>query len=314
MAGGDVCTQVFNVIASAPVEPTDALDLPSSTVVDCCFVLPVLAQLSGTVDSENDTSSYLVYREQNITAIAMKLDKWVNGAWSEVAALTDDTYGTNYAFGFYQSLNADGTIFQNYRGYKLDWQSVLVAFSSGSYRIRTEETTIFSTTINNYSNEWCLNVYTPDRADGTVRISYIQNGIVGDPNNFKMLKDFADLDWFNQMRIPAFFGLETATYEREFVEYTNRQRVWIADQQEKEFSLNTKRLPASVHNLLKTDVLQADRIIVTDYNKNNAEQFIDVCVRGNSDYEPQWNESRSKLASVELKFILEFNNYRKKRC
>jgi hypothetical protein len=73
-------------------------------------------------------------------------------------------------------------------------------------------------------------------------------------------------------------------------------------------------LPESLHNLLKTDVLQADRIIVTDYNKNNAEQFIDVCVRGNSDYEPQWNESRSKLASVELKFILEFNNYRKKRC
>ena len=90
--------------------------------------------------------------------------------------------------------------------------------------------------------------------------------------------------------------------------------MWIADQQEKEFSLNTKRLPSSVHNVLKTDVLQADRIIVTDYNKNNSQKFIDVCVRGNSDYEPQWNESRSKLASVELKFILEFNNYRKKRC
>ncbi len=191
---------------------------------------------------------------------------------------------------------------------------MLNAFGAGSYRIRTEETSIFGPPISNYSNEWCLNVYTPDRANGTVRLSYIQNGIIGDIFDFKATKDFAALDWFNQIRIPAFFGNETATYEREFVEYTNRQRVWITDQQEKEFSLNTKRLPAIIHNVLKTEVLQADRIIVTDYNKNNADTFVDICVRGNSDYEPQWNESRSKLASVELKFILEYNTFRKKRC
>lgn len=314
MAGGDVCTQVFNVIQSAPIEPTDALDLPTSTVDDCCFSLNVLATASGTLDAENDKSSYLVCREPNISDILLKLDKYVGGAWSEVANLIDSSYGRNYPFGFYQSLNPDGSVFQNYRGYLINWQDVLNAFGAGSYRIRTEETSIFGGTISNYSNEWCLNVYTPDRANGTVRLSYIQNGIIGDIFDFKATKDFANLDWFNQIRIPAFFGNETATYEREFVEYTNRQRVWITDQQEKEFSLNTKRLPAIIHNVLKTEVLQADRIIVTDYNKNNADTFVDVCVRGNSDYEPQWNESRSKLASVELKFILEYNTFRKKRC
>ena len=314
MAGGDVCTQRFNVISSAPVQPVDALDLPNSTVTDCCFSLPVLATLAGTIDAENDQSSFLVCREENITNVDLFLDKYVSGAWSEVTALINDTYGTNYAWQFYQSLNADGTIYKNYIGYKLDLQSVLNAFGSGSYRIRTVETPITGSDISNYSNEWCLKIYSADRADGTVRLSYIQNGIIGAANDFTMLKDYASLDWFNQMRIPAFFGLETATYERDFVEYTNRRRVWIADQQEKEFSLNTKRLPADVHNVLKTDVLQADQIIITDYNKNNAQQFIDVNVRGNSDYEPQWNESRSKLASVELKFILEYNNYRKKRC
>ena len=41
MAGGDVCTQLFNVISSAPVEPIDVLNLPNSTVTDCCFSLPV---------------------------------------------------------------------------------------------------------------------------------------------------------------------------------------------------------------------------------------------------------------------------------
>jgi hypothetical protein len=314
MAGGDVCTQTFSVIANAPIETATALDLPASTVLDCCFTLPVLATASGVIDAENDQSSFLVCRELNITLVALKLDKWVNGAWGEVTALTNDDYGTNYAWQFYQSLNPDGSVDKNYIGYKLDWQLVLNAFSSGTYRIRTVETPITGSDINNYSNEWCLNVYTADRANGTVRLSYIQNGIIGDSNNFTMLKDYANLDWFNQMRIPAFFGLETASYEREFVEYTNRRRVWIADQQEKEFSLNTKRLSADVHNILKTDVLQADTIIITDYNKNNAEQFVDVNVRGNSDYEPQWNENRSKLASVELKFILEYNNYRKKRC
>jgi len=314
MAGGDVCTQLFNVISSAPVEPIDVLNLPNSTVTDCCFSLPVLATLSGTIDAENDQSSFLVARELNITNVDLKLDKWVGGAWSEVAALTDNSYGTNYEWQFYQSTNPDGSIFQNYIGYKLNWQSVLNAFGSGSYRISTVETPISGSDINNYSNEWCLKIYTAERADGTVRLSYIQNGINGDANDYNLLNDYANLDWFNQMRIPAFFGLETATYEREFVEYTNRQRKWITDQQEKEFSMNTKRLPAEIHNVLKTDVLQADQIIINDYNKNNAQEFIDVNVRGNSDYEPQWNESRSKLASVELKFILEYNNYRKKRC
>ena len=75
MAGGDVCSQVFSLIANAPVEPVDTLDLPTSTVTDCCFTLPVLSTLAGTVDAENDTSSYLVCREVNITAIALKLDK-----------------------------------------------------------------------------------------------------------------------------------------------------------------------------------------------------------------------------------------------
>ena len=314
MAGGDVCTQTFSIIANAPVVTTTELDLPASTLTECCFSLPVLATASGTVDTKNDQSSFLVCRELNIDIVALKLDKWVAGAWSEVTALTNNDYGTNYAWQFYKSYNPDGSVFQNYIGYKLEWQLVLNAFGSGSYRIRTVETPITGSDINNYSNEWCLNVYSADRANGTVRLSYIQNGIIGDSNDFTMLKDYANLDWFNQMRIPAFFGLETSTYEREFVEYTNRQRVWIADQQEKEFSMNTKRLPAEVHNILKTDVLQADQIIVTDYNTNNAEQFVDVNVRGNSDYEPQWNENRSRLASVELKFILEYNNYRKKRC
>ena len=67
MAGGDVCTQLFNVISSAPVEPVAPLDIPNSTVTDCCFSLPVLATLAGTIDSENDQSSFLVARELNIT-------------------------------------------------------------------------------------------------------------------------------------------------------------------------------------------------------------------------------------------------------
>mgnify|MGYP003625521136 FL=1 len=104
MAGGDVCTQLFNVISSAPVEPVAPLDIPNSTVTDCCFSLPVLATLAGTIDSENDQSSFLVTRELNITNVDLKLDKWVGGAWSEVAALTDNSYGTNYEWQFYHWL------------------------------------------------------------------------------------------------------------------------------------------------------------------------------------------------------------------
>ena len=159
MAGGDVCTQRFNVISSAPVQPVDALDLPNATVTDCCFSLPVLATLAGTIDSENDQSSFLVCREENITNVDLFLDKYVSGVWSEVTALNNNSYGKDYEWEFYVSKNADGTTYKNYRGYKLDWQLVLNAFGSGSYRIRTVETPIAGSDINNYSNEWCLKIY-----------------------------------------------------------------------------------------------------------------------------------------------------------
>lgn len=320
MSGGEVCTQTFNLISSAPVGADDALNLPETTVLDCCFSLSVLAQLSGTVDTENDKVRVLFAREENITDILLKLDKFVAGSFSEVANLTDDTYGTNFPFAFFQTLNADGSVLKNYRGYEIEWQKVLIAFGEGTYRIRTEETTIFATTVNNFSLEWCLKIYTPERADGTVRISYIQDGIIADINNYKLTKDYFGLNWFNQIRIPAFFGNETSTYEREYVEFTNRQRKSIADTQEPEFSLNTRRLPSFVHDILKTDVLQANQILITDYNKNNVKnangstKYVDFCVQGNSDYDPQWNESRSVLASVEIKFRLEFNTFRKKNC
>jgi hypothetical protein len=309
MALGEAIRQNFKVIKNNPSGELVELELPKSTVNDCCFTIPVLAKATGGDNYTDDQSSVLWWYDNGFTNAVLNLQKYENGAWSEVANLNDNTYGTYYQYGFEINDKEESLL-----GYLIDWKLVLNALGEGTYRVQTEESTVLGDTVNRYSIEWCLQTYTQYRANRTVRIDWYNIGIVGSLTNDKDTRDYGSLNWFNQLRLPdAIFGDATSTYEREFVRYQNGKQVWIQDDSVEEYTLNTGRYPSYLHTILKFDLLQSDAIFVTNYDKNAAQDYVDKEVIASSDYSPNWNYG-TKLADVSINFQQKYQNHRSKRC
>ena len=110
------------------------------------------------------------------------------------------------------------------------------------------------------------------------------------------------------------FGFPVSTYEQDLIQYQNGQRLYVEDEQEPEYVLKLVPTAAFIHTIMRTDVMQADTTLITDYNANNPELWVQKAVKKNSEYAPNWNKLTNKLASVEVKFIQEFNNLKKLRC
>lgn len=309
MALGEAIRQNFKVIKNNPSGDLVELELPKSTTNDCCFTIPVLAKSSGGDNYTNDRSSVIYFYGNGTTNAILNLQKYESDSWNEVANLNDNTYGTYYPFGF--EVNSKE---ENLLGYVIDWKLVLATLGEGTYRVQTEETTITGSTVNRYSIEWCLMTYTQFRANRTVRIDYYNVGIVGSLTDDKETRDFGSLNWFNQIRLPeSIFGDSSSTYEREFVRYQNGEQVWLQDDSIEQYTLNTGRFPSYIHTILKYDILQSDSILITNYDKNASQTFVDKEVVGASDYTPNWNYG-TKLADVSVTFEQKYQNHRSKRC
>lgn len=308
---GEAITQDFRFIATDPLPQTPALNLPASSTRDCCsdFALYALADTGSNDSYKNDISGILFWTSPAISTATLKLQKFENAAWVDKATFTDNTYGTNYAFGFF--VNDAG---EKFIGYQLEWKTILTAFGEGSYRVRLDVTATFGGTGSDVTPEYCLSQYTPARANKTVRVEYWLNGVLGINNDDKKVKNLGTLDWYNSLRLDGFFGFPDSSYEDEYIQYSNGQKVYVEDEQEPEYTLKLELTAAFVHDIMRTDVMQADRIEITDYNANNAQTFINKAVKKNSSYSPNWNRLQNKLATVEVKFIQEYNNLKKLRC
>lgn len=315
MALGEAIKEDFILIKNDPAEELIELDLPKSTLIDCCFSLPVLAKLTGGDRFTNDQSSVIYFYDQGITTASLNLQKWNGSNWVQVAALVDDTYGTNYPFGFAENQEGEKLL-----GYLIDWQKVLNEEGEGSYRIQTEETPIVGSTVNRYSFDWCLQTYTNLRADKTVRFDWFNTGVIGDLNDDKKVRDFGKLangnsyKWFNSLRMPdALFGNNTSSFEREFVRYQSGAETWIKDEQVESYQLITGYYPEYLHKFIKVDLIQSDELFVTNYFSNANSQHRERAVVPSSDYAPNWSYN-SKFASVEVTFEQKYQNQFHKRC
>ncbi|GAG96267.1 unnamed protein product, partial [marine sediment metagenome] len=167
MALGEAIKENFILIKNNPSQELVQLDLPKSTLIDCCFTIPVLAKLTGGDRFTNDQSSVVYFYDSGFSSASLNLQKYNGSNWIEVAPLIDDTYGTNYPFGFAE--NAGG---EKLLGYLIDWQKVLNAEGEGSYRIQTEETPVIGDVVNRFSFDYCLKTYNEIRANKTVRFDW----------------------------------------------------------------------------------------------------------------------------------------------
>lgn len=309
MALGQAITEDFVLLLKNPDAVVPVLDIPE-TNRQCCFQLGVLAEIDGTDDLKNDKSSKFFFFDEGYTGAIMILKKQVNGEYENVVVLSDTAFGEYYPYGF--ATNSRG---EKMMGYVLDWKLVLEAHGEGSYMIEALADTFTGGEKSFFSYEYCLLTYKPHRAEKTVRISFWQTGVMGNINDDAETIDFGDFTAFGQIRLPdSYFGNDTSNYEDSYVRYANGQQKWLTDSQDQFLELECRKLPAYLHDHLRSDILQADRILITDYNSRNPNKnLINKYVRRNSGYEPRWHRG-SMYAPVTIKFMKEFKNFIHKRC
>ena len=306
---GQSLKQVFSVIRDNPVsEP--ALEF-SETTTGCCLTLPVLAEETITNSYYNDVYGFIFFWGAGYDTADLKLQKYVNGAWTEVESLIIDTWGTHYDFGFYTNKLGENAI-----GYILEWQKVLtdIDLGEGYYRLKSSGTMMISADeTSQYSFEFCLQKYTEARADETVRFDYNLNGYLGSQSDDRLRRDFGNLNWPCQFRLPgAMFGWDKYPSERQFVKYQNGKQVWTKDISKEEYTLKTGLYDQALHRFIKHEIFQSDDLKVTDYNIDNPTRHQGRYVVPTGNYEPKW-DPQAKLARAEMIFEQGYQNNVRKR-
>lgn len=308
MARGEVHEAVMFVVSENPDKTILAPEKAATGIDDCCFILPLFGDTGDTDSFKNDRTGFFRSYPLTVTAVDLLIQKCVNDTFVTQHTIVDNTYGTFSSFG---TFTANG---RKYVSIYIDWTAILSAFGEGIYQIATDETNILASLSNQSqcSFAYRLQNFTADRANRTVRIDTVNNNILGDPSDQKKTTTFPT-DWNDGIRIPAWFGSDTSDYEEERTRYNDGFLQFLKDDQTEKYVLDTDRMPSDVHKYLKTNVLQANTILITDYNTDNANEHVNTQVVRDGGYEPQWSK-RSKLAKVSVEFKSAFDNMRKLNC
>jgi hypothetical protein len=274
----------------------------------CCYPFQVLADLSDPDDIfRNDFNSPIkIFPLQY--SVTMFLENLIDGVWGSPSStpitLNNNDLGTYYALGF-KSKN-----YYNYVGYRIDWAKVLddtaFGFGPGNYRIK------FQTPSGSlYSNEYCLNQFTTLRSDETVRFEYTLNSLIGDENQ-KRIRDFVDVNWTDQLRIDnAIFGSMSASFSSDSVKYENGNLQAISKGFEQSFICEFRILPLDQLIVLLHDVLMADNIKVSDYNRKGLAPYSNFEVEIAGSLEPSYEGNRAETAVTSLIFKSSWENNNK---
>ncbi len=302
---------IFFLVVDDPTATSPTPSAASSAGLDCCndFTYKVYANDSGK-DYENDKKDFnFVLNALFVSAVLtlQKFDDDIND-WADVVTLGDNTYGTFFPFAFFTSQKSE-----RYIGYLLEFSIVLANHGIGSYRVKCVGTLATTGTVSIYTDTYCLFFFIPDLVDGTVRFEYYRNGFVGNESDDEKVMEWGNLNFYGQTRLPGFFSFENEEGTKKNIRYENGQENWTEDEKTLNWIFRSKQLFWAAHKLLKTDVMQSDKLFVTDYNVDNIDNFVKKKVKSLPGYKPEFNYIRSKLAPVEIRFINEYNNFKKFR-
>ena len=301
---GEAFKKTFTLIKDG-LPDQSTVDYVATRAAICCFKIPVLA-MDDALDTDplkNDfTSVYFGYSDI-VTDVELKLYK------NDVlfGTLNSNTYGTFYDYGFH----TDGK--KTYTGYLINWQSILngVGLGEGNYYVKAVATKLTGGTYEEDSFSYCLYAYTANRANGTIRIEFYNNGILGDRNIDTDKVSYKNLNWYNSIRLKGIVLKESTTYENEMFQYTNGQRDDIKDEQEPVYDVLIKPIPYFLHKFLRNDVLQSTDLYISDYNANcKLKPFLMQNLKRYGNYEPTYTPLTMN-DDVTIQFIKKYNNLRK---
>jgi len=303
---GDAVTTTLTFLSSRIDEQIDDTVFLSPNTVDCCYELPVFGSQSDSDSLKNDVTRFLRGYEESITLVNLFLTKPSDSSFSEIS-LIDNSYGEFFPLGFHTD-----ELLRNYVGYKVDWRTVLAAHGEGTYQIRADKTGILPNLPSDYDFRYCAGNFSAQRANMTIRFSFSNSYILGDRFDVRKRVYFPE-NWNNQLRVEGFFGGDNSTYEKTFTKYRDESLRTVQDRQVEKYFMRVNQAPSLVHNYIKTEILQADDITITDYNQNNPNRHIETPVREPEGYEPAYRED-SLLANVDVSLTSRFDNKLKKHC
>jgi hypothetical protein len=203
---------------------------------------------------KNDRKSFIRAKVLDTDTITFTL--WKDGV--QVATLNGTSYGTYYDFG--------SLVFPQYKGFIIQWSLVKAAFGYGRYKVRTTHVSLGQTYTFDSHSFYVLE-YTPERANGTVRIETYQNGSI--MNGY----DYTGIGWYQSLRISGKFGNKNPKIIQDNYQSSDRSIRTIQSKTEYTYSLVTHLIPAYISNYLNDDAIHSNEIYITDYNLLNQELY-----------------------------------------
>lgn len=277
------------------------------------FMLPVFADLKCSDDYHNDYNGFALKFPIGYTSVAngdWKLQKLQSGAWDTLATLNNGSYGTIIA--------TNCTNF-NYQGYLIQWRDVLRSFGEGIYRILAESASFCQRT-----PPFCLKQFDCLNADQTIKIKMDGEGGTfgsvtkqGDSTSLccKKTTGNTSLRYTDSVRIPGFFGYETAEFSRDYIKYASGYVNHVRDEAIKNYTLKTDMLPIWLHQRLYAYAFQSQNIYISDYNVNNADYNLkNIAVIADSAYTPQYRNYSRYMRVNDMKFKEQTQFIYKDRC
>jgi hypothetical protein len=301
---GQAWKKTFKVVRSG-LPPQNTIDYVKEVEDKCCYLLDALASSADADPLKNDFVSFYFGYSDIVASCELHLFKGDTDL-GEVSTLA---YGTSYPLGFHED-----EVGKKYIGYQLKWRDLLLAEGEGNYYVKAISQTIFSTEYIEESFRYCLREYTANRANGTIRFEFTHSGIIGNRNIDTDIIDFKDLDWSSQIRLKGIVNKEITSTELDAIKYTNGRRVDVSNEQNPTYEIQINPAPYFVHKYMRVDVLQADVILVSDYNALcPLKPFLNQDLKHVGGYEPNWI-GKVKNAGVYITMEKRYNNLRKRFC
>lgn len=287
---------------------------------DCVFPLNVFADPDDTTNfNNNDKTDFYLVGNAGIDSMILTLQKYIYGSWTDIETIIDNTFGSFFAFG--KNPDFSGSDFvddfnKQYTGVLLEWYKVYLVHGVGRYRMKITQIDIFDEVTDSYSKaEYCLKKYNCHNTDGTIKIETLNQGLRGTLDNNTIQIDYGT-GWRSEIRLRGRFEQLDPAYNREYNQYGDASYNAfkpIIDEQVPKYKSDIKPVPGWMDWYLSTNVLQADQILITDYNSKGRHSLVRVPVKdGEIVVIPETKRYPNPLAAIELKFAYGQNNLRKR--
>jgi hypothetical protein len=230
-----------------------ATESPEIAFKECCYIHRVFADLSSSEDFKNDYSGF--YHQRQIASETMDFILYHYETDTEFP-LIDGTFGLNFGFGSFDQN-------PNLKGYLIQWKKVLTVIGEGNFKVIKRQT-IAGIAVEFNSFVFTLKQFSTERADKTVRVDVIMNGILTRTGD-----DFTGTSWKHSIRVPGFFGRREPGMEEDLLINREYEKKQISIKQTNEWKFQTNLIPSCVTNEFWDFILMANDIFMNDYNLNN---------------------------------------------